>query len=334
MILVDKSLSRFFLVIFFLLFTNCSNNHASSIIITGNTMGTTYSITILDSITNENHLKKSIDKRLNDISMIFSTYLDSSEISKVNRFNGQKIHISDTFANVLNKALYYCNLSNGSYDITIGPLMNLWGFSNIDKNDIPNNKMIANTLSEIGYDKIILDKNTLFKNNNIKIDLNSIAKGYAVDQISLFLDNNDIYDYLVEIGGEVRTNNVNRKDGWIVGVQHPSSDEIIKKISLDNLSMATSGSYNNYFTFNNIEYSHILNPNTGYPFHFRTVSATIIADNCIDADAYATLAMTKNSSEIINLINNELGVEGYIIEIINNELIEYESLGFHKLTVF
>jgi len=331
-ILVKKSLHFIFFLSTLLVFSNCINNNSNRTIIEGKTMGTTYSITILNYIKDENLLENEIEILLNDLNMIFSTYIDSSEISIINKL--EKINISKEFLHVLNKALYYCNLSEGSYDITVAPLVELWGFSDIVKQTIPNQKNINNTLSKIGYNGVKVSNNTLSKKKNIQIDLNSIAKGYAVDQVALLLNNMNYNDYLIEIGGEIRTSRKHNTDNWIIGIQHPFKSEIIKKIKLDNLSMATSGTYNNYFSINNVEYSHILNPKTGYPFEYNSVSATIIANNCIDADAYATLAMTQSPIEIINLINNDSSIEGYIIEVKNDKLIEYKSLGFKNLVVF
>ena len=128
--------------------------------------------------------------------------------------------------------------------------------------------------------------------------------------------------------------NINSND-WVVGLQHPQTNDIVKKINLNNMSIATSGTYNNYFEKNNVIYSHILNPKTGYPFEYTTVSATVIAEYCIDADAIATIAMTLKPDKVIELINKQDNVECYIIEIDkNNEILEYESENFNKFIAF
>ena len=162
--------------------------------------------------------------------------------------------------------------------------------------------------------------------------MNSIAKGYAVDQISEFLNENGYSNYLVEIGGELRSQKDDSYDDWIVGIQNPVSNSIIKKIKLNNLSLATSGTYNNFFELEGVTYSHILNPNTGYPYRYQTVSTTVLAENCIDADAYATLSMTMEPDDIIDLVNQKNDVEAYIIEVDkNNKIVEYMSEGFKKI---
>ena len=292
-------------------------------------MGTTYSITILDFIHNKVEFKAKIDKQLDTINQKFSTYIADSEISNINKSNAELIKLSDEFKYVLDKALYYCKLVNGNYDITIAPLVDLWGFSG-SNNVIPSDDDIKDVMGNIGYEKISLNNQFLVKKNkNIDLDLNSIAKGHGVDKISKFLDDSGYGNYLVEIGGELRSKKISDHDDWIIGIQNPESNSIIKKIKLNNLSMATSGTYNNFFKLDGILYSHILNPKTGYPYKHKTISATVIAEECIDADAYATLAMTMEPLDVVDLLNRTSDVEVYIIEIDdNNKIIEYMSSGF------
>ena len=182
-------------------------------------------------------------------------------------------------------------------------------------------------LDNIGYQKISLSNHFLVKQNkDVVIDLNSIAKGYGVDKISEFLDKNGYENYLVEIGGELSSKNNNNYDDWIVGIQDPQSNLVIKKIKLNNLSMATSGTYNNYFELNGVTYSHILNPKTGYPYKHKTISATVIAKDCIDADAYATLSLTIDPNKVLSLINKIENVDCYIVEVDSlGNILEYKS---------
>ena len=331
MILVNYLIKYLFLFSFLILFSTCSKD-SNKTIISGNTMGTTYSITISNFIHNEDDFKIDIDKQLNLINQKFSTYQDNSEISKINTSNAELIKLSKEFEYVLNRALYYCELSNGNYDITVGPLVELWGF-NSSNGSLPSDDDIKQLLNHIGYEKVSLSNHFLVKKDkNIDIDLNSIAKGYGVDKISEFLNKNGYTDYLVEIGGELRSSQVNNPDDWIVGIQNPQSNLIVKKIKLNNMSMATSGTYNNFFELDGVNYSHILNPKTGYPYKHKTISATVIAKYCIDADAYATLSMTMKPLDVIDLINKANDIEVYMIEIDpNNKIIEYMSSGFKEI---
>jgi len=331
MILVNYLIKYPFLLSFLIFLNSCSKDNNQTII-SGNTMGTTYSITISNFIDNKDDFKGKIDKQLDLINRKFSTYRDDSEISNINKSNADLMKLSDEFRYVLNRALYYCKLVDGNYDITVGPLVKLWGFNSINDNSIPSDDDIKQILNDVGYQNISLSNHFLVKKNkNIDIDLNSIAKGYGVDKISEFLNESGYTDYLVEIGGELRSSQVNNTDDWIVGIQNPKSNSVIKKIKLNNLSMATSGTYNNFFELDGITYSHILNPKTGYPYKHKTISATVIAKDCIDADAYATLSMTINPSDVIDLINQNDDAHVYIIEIDNNEIIEYMSNDFKKI---
>ena len=183
---------------------------------------------------------------------------------------------------------------------------------------------------------MIIKGNTLIKDNPlVQLDLNSIAKGYAVDEIYLLLENLGHTDFLVEIGGELRSKGNNYHENWIVGIQNPNNFSIIEKIKLNNFSMATSGTYNNYFKHEEEYYSHIINPTTGYPFKYETVSATVLANSCMKADALATLCMTMNVNDALSIINEDPSVEAYIISINKDgEIIEYKSNQFDDYIIF
>ena len=129
--------------------------------------------------------------------------------------------------------------------------------------------------------------------------------------------------------------NNNNYDDWIVGIQDPQSNLVIKKIKLNNLSMATSGTYNNYFELNGVTYSHILNPKTGYPYKHKTISATVIAKDCIDADAYATLSLTIDPNKVLSLINKIENVDCYIVEVDSlGNILEYKSNDLDTYLIF
>ena len=299
-------------------------------------MGTTYEVTIRNFNYSSEKLKIQIDSLLTEINNVFSTYQNTSELSKINNLKTSQIDISDRFNYVLNKSLYYCVLSDGLYDITVGPLVELWGFGKSERTGVPSKETIDNNVKNIGFSNIYIKDKTLYKNiDDISIDLNSIAKGYAVDEIAQLIKSKGYTDFLVEIGGEVRSSLKNTAN-WIVGIQDPLSDGvyqngIIKKILLNNKSMATSGTYNNYFLHNGKKLSHIINPKTGYPFNYSIVSATVIASNCIDADAFATMAMTMEVGSFLSIINGKKDVESFLILIgEDDEFLYYESENFKE----
>ena len=334
MILDKLFRSNFFFLTLILTLFSCDNSN--NVKINGFTMGSTYEITIRNFEGSSEKIKIEFDSLLTEINNVFSTYQNSSEISKINNLKKNQIDISDRFNYVLNKSLYYCDLSGGTYDITIGPLVELWGFGKSKSIGIPSKETIDNHIKNIGFFNIYIKDKTLYKNiNDISIDLNSIAKGYAVDEIALLIESKGYSDFLVEIGGEIKSS-IKNSNNWIVGIHDPSSNSIyqngvIKKILLNNKSMATSGTYNNYFLHNGKKLSHIINPKTGYPFNYSTVSATVIASDCIDADAFATMAMTMEVDEFLSIINNQEDVEALLFIIgDNNELIYYESENFKE----
>ena len=336
MILVDKKSVKFLSFLFFLFIFGCSNISVSKHLISGSTMGTTYSITILGNVENETKLKMNLEEILDSVNISFSTYIHNSEISKINNYGTGLIKLSKDFSYVLKKALYYCDISNGKYDITISPLVKLWGFESFKDFKVPQSNLILEQLAHIGYKKIHLSNNFLVKQNKkIQIDLNSIAKGFAVDKISEFLFNNGFKNHLVEIGGELKSSRSgDSSKKWIIGIQNPQNSSVIKKINLLNMSMATSGTYNNFFEKDGVKYSHLINPMTGFPIDHHTVSATVISKECIDSDALATMLMTMMPSEGIDFINQLSEIEAMIIKLDENDnLTEYLSKGFEAFII-
>ena len=341
--ILGRNISKLLLFLFIFFLISC-NKTPYETVISGNTMGTSYTIKFscndgsfdsLDALTVEGeayyletveNIKNDVDYILNNLNNYFSTYMENSEISKINNSKLFKIKISEQFFYVLNKALYYCILSNGLYDITVLPLTKLWGFLDYDDVIFPSELSIISSKNNIGYKNIETDfkKNTsnqglenyyLIKQKpNINIDLNSIVKGHAVDVLYEYFLSHGYINFLIEIGGEIRTSSNDKKE-WIVGVQHPLKNTLVKKIKLNNMSMATSGTYNNYFKKDNVVYSHIINPISGYPIEHKILSVTVISNNCIDADAIATMLMLLDWQEGLELINSDLfdTVECFII---------------------
>ncbi len=320
--------SNYLYLSFILVFFSCKTD--SKVKINGYTMGTSYEVTINNFKDNPLDVKKFIDELLVEINDTFSTYIIDSEISKINKSKtNENIKVSERFQKVLNTALGYCTLSNGSYDVTISPIVELWGFGKNKTQVVPLKSNIEEVLINVGYENIYLKDKILRKNiTSLNIDLNSIAKGYAVDQVSLFLKHYGYDDFLVEIGGELKSSSTNLSS-WVVGIAHPLSNSVIKKINLNNYSMATSGTYNNYFIDNETMYSHMLNPKTGYPFAYEMISATVISKDCIDADALATVAFTMNVDSFLDIINSMDNTDCFLITIDENKnLLFYESEDF------
>ena len=311
------------------LFNSCSKNNLD---LYGFTMGTSYSIKINhNKFFKDSKLKNKIEKELNYISSVFSTYDEKSELSLINNSKKNSFTISDDMMIVLEKSLYFSEISDGMYDPTVFPLVDLWGFGPSLKSDKPKNDSIIKVLNYVSYKNIEISNNKInLKNKNTIIDLSSIAKGYAVDKVADLLLNEGYDNFMVEIGGEVKCIGKNHGAEWVIGITNPLDDFSLIKTNLSNLSMATSGSYNNYTYYDGIKYSHIINPKTGFPLENNIISATVIAQDCIDADAIATLLMLFPYKKGLDLINTIDNVECYLIIEDEGKKVVKQSTGFYK----
>lgn len=309
--------------------------------ISGTTMGTQYHIKIVSCFfVNQTALKQNIDKRLDEINQSMSTYIKNSEISKFNALhNTEKFYISEDFFNVMRTAKHLHKLTDGAWDGAIMPLVNLWGFGFNKRKNIPSQEQIDKLLPEIGFNNIeISEKRYLRKKQPfILLDLASIAKGYAVDQLAILIRKNKINNFTVEIGGEVYVSGI-RKDGnfWQIGINAPtkdaSYDQVRKTLKLHNKALATSGDYKKFFKANDRYYSHILNPITGYPVDNNMASVSIIADTCAFADGLATAIMVLGKKKGIALVNKLDNVECLIIvRQKENMFADFYSKGFETI---
>jgi thiamine biosynthesis lipoprotein len=307
--------------------------------IEGGTMGTTYHITVVTgSFQSVAGLKEKIDFRLKEINHSMSTYQKDSEISRFNRFSvaGQKFKISSDFFQVMEAGQTIYRLSDGAWDATVNPLLELWGFGpGKPLNRVPPQNEIAALLPDVGFSNIeILPPDYLMKKRAaVTIDLSSIAKGYGVDQVARLLDEFGFADYLVEIGGEVYAAGVRPdRKAWRVGINQPNSragtEDVYAAVDLGNQAMATSGDYRNFYRSGDRTYSHIIDPHTGFPVHNGVVSTSVIADNCTFADGLATALMVLGPEKGVALLNRLPKVEGVIIvRHENGELQNFPSQG-------
>ncbi len=305
----------------------------------GRTMGTVYSIKIITGqFEGLDGLQQEIDDRLDEINRSMSVYIKDSEISLFNQSPPRKpLAVSEDFLTVIKTAEKLYLQTEGSWDGTVGPLVDLWGFGTAGRNQkIPPGEEIQRLLRETGFDKIeVIENKYLSKNNaHISLDLGSIAKGYGVDQIAKLIKGKGIKNYLVEIGGEVYAEGY-RKDGgkWRIGINKPEKgapfDQIYKIVSLRNKAMATSGDYRNFFVKDGKTYSHVIDPRTGYPVSNQVVSVSIVADSCTYADGLATAVMVMGPQKGIELINRLDNIEGLIIVMENDgRLTDHLSKGF------
>ena len=290
----------------------------------GMTMGTTYHIKVVSGYFKKtSELKAKIDSRLHAINQSMSTYIPESEISRFNALQSteEKMHVSHDFFQVLQAGEVLYSMTKGAWDGTVKPLVNLWGFGNTENRYIvPEKTSIVHLLKEIGFRHIELsDRGEIRKKKTpLSLDLGSIAKGYAVDQIAILLRSEDIDDFLVEIGGEVYAAGFRKDSGkWRVGVNLPFKDARLDAlygiVELQNKAMATSGDYRNYFDADGKIYSHILDPRTGYPVMNGVASVSITAATCAFADGLATAVMVMGRERGLALIETLVDVEAFII---------------------
>ena len=334
--------SIFFLIfIICISFFSCSQNKYYDAQLKGNTMGTYY---VIDLLHVQKKIKiKNIEKVVLDtlvkVNKILSNWDKNSEISTINQLNKTTpIKISDELNEVFKTANKINIKSNGFFDITLDPIIELWGFGykkQIQK--VPTELQIKNTLSLVGQRSLInLDykNNELRKiNKNVKINLSSIGKGFGIDLIGKKLDEIGIRNYLINIGGDILTKGYNKKEeNWVIGIENPNLNEkLIKEIvNISNKGLATSGDYKNFFSRSGVRYSHIINPNTGKPITHKTKSVTVIHESSMKADGWATALLALGRVDGLKLAKKE-NIAVLFIDKIDGKLKKFKSNKFLNL---
>ncbi len=275
------------------------NVFADPLKLTGNTMGTTYSIVISDDMgLRKTTLLEAIEKDLRAVNDQMSTYQDDSEISLFNQRESTDWQpVSAPFVAMVAAAHQLSALSEGAYDVTTAPLIELWGFGRKPGDAIPDQALIDDAMSEVDYKRLEWRETppALKKSSpRTKVNLSSIAKGYGVDVVAKRLSQFGLKDFLVEIGGEIKTRGKSpRGDYWRIGIEKPVADQRAVQVALQltDVAMATSGDYRNYFEQDGVRFSHTLNPQTGYPIDHTLASVTVIADSTAMADGWSTALM-------------------------------------------
>ena len=334
--MVLKKLFSCFVLLLFLICCD-SDDTKENKKINGFALGTSYSISYADLSLNENILEKEVDSILKIINSSMSTYLPDSDISRIN--NGDSLVIVDKhFQKVYNTAKLVWKKTDGYFDPTVGALVNAYGFGPEPNTNAVSDEMRDEILTYTGWDKTYLTtKKTIQKTNpKLSFDFNALAKGYAVDLISDHLRSKNISSFLVEIGGEIVAQGFSPKTKkvWRIAIDDPNQSEerkFIKLISLNNTALATSGNYRKYKI--NKETGrrsvHSINPKTGNSFPTEVLSASVLAETCMIADAYATALMVMPFTDSMALIEGESNLEAYwIIENEDGGVEEIVSSGF------
>lgn len=299
--------------------------------VSGPVFGTSYQV-IYNS---EENYTRQFDSLFAVVNQSMSTYIPDSDISRIN--NNKAVVVDEHFVKVFKSSKKIYNATKGVFDPTIGDVVNAWSFG-ADKNKfLTDSTTIDSLMRFVGFDKVKLINNKVNKQSGTYIEFNAIAKGYGVDVIADFLESKNITNYLVEIGGELRASGINKEKNtsWKVGVDEPRFDggqSVLKAITLSNIGMATSGTYRKFkIDDNGNRYAHIINTKTGYPTKTNILSVSVMAEDCMTADAYATAFQAMGIEKVTEFLKSHPELKVFLV--FENENKEFETLnlnGFPK----
>ena len=288
----------------------------------GRTMGTTWHVTYTPTVERESpaEIQRGIEAVLAEVNLSMSTYLDESEISRFNRAGLKEwFSVSTDFFTVLEAALAIGNASGGAYDVTVGPVVNLWGFGPEATADaVPEIEAVVELLQRIGQDKLRVDEQNqkIMKTDDLALDFSSIAKGFGVDRVADWVLLQGVTDFMVEVGGEMRLAGLNpKKSAWRIAIEQPDTllGSVATAIEVTNQAIATSGDYRNYFEVEGKRYSHTIDPRTGFPVDHDLVSVTVIHSSAMTADGWATAFMVMGAVDAMK-VARELDLAVYFIQ--------------------
>jgi thiamine biosynthesis lipoprotein len=289
-------MSKLFIYVFFLFLSACGVNQPTQVI-TGATMGTTYTVKAIDSGVS----KLQIEQVLDQVNKTFSTWDPKSELSLLNRQpTNQWIDVSSELFFVLNQSQKVYQQTQGYFDPGIGRLIDAWGFGVVKVLQKPSQARVDELLPLSSIQYLQLNKGRVKKIKAIHLNLSAIAKGFGADQVARLLKKHHVKDFLVEIGGEVIASGKQRDRYWTLGIEQPSGAKPIA-IVLNNQAIATSGNYRNYFVWEGRRYMHILTPSSGLPASTDLASVSVLNAQAMMADAYATAMMVMGSEKATEL---------------------------------
>ena len=306
----------------FVISYSCGSEHKRTFLfLEGFTQGTSYHIAYNCPDSIDYH--PAIKEIFSDIDYSMSIYNQESVISAIN-LDDKGGEPDDYFIRVFTRAKEISEITGGAFDITVGPLVNAWGFGFTGKEDITPG-LIDSLLTYVGFDKVRIEDWQVIKNHpGVMLDMNAIAKGYTVDIVSEFFESQGITDYMVEVGGEIRVKGRNRNNQlWRIGIDKPVDDpaaisrELQDIIHITQASMATSGNYRRFYIHDGQRFAHTIDPATGYPVEHNLLSATVIAPSAMDADAFATAFMVMGLEKSLEFAESDPRLEAYFIYDIN-----------------
>ncbi len=306
----------------------------------GLTMGTSFTVKWVTADTSQSAaIRKQINDALINVNQSMSTYIQDSELSRLNRLPvGSTVTLSEDLNSVLSQALEISQQSDGAFDVTVGPLVNLWGFGPDGRVvKAPSDSEIEKLKQRVGYQyaELNAERRELTRQRDIYIDLSAIAKGFGVDRLADILEQSGITSYLVEIGGELRARG-QKPDGqsWKIAIEAPKAGtrEAQRIIAVRNFGIASSGDYRNYFEEDGVRFSHTIDPATGKPIRHRLASVTVLAEDCATADALATTMMVMGTERAMAFAV-EQQVEAFLITKTDNGFSEQMTPGFKQYLV-
>ena len=322
-----------FLLTITALITSCTQQ-PQKIVLEGFAQGSYYSITYFDK--QGRNFQSQIDSIFRAVDLSINLWVDSSIISKVNR--NEEVVLDSIFIDNFNIAQEAARLSDGYFDPTISPIVAAWGFS-AKNGDSITPQLIDSLKRLVNYHNIRIEDGKVIKASpNMKLDFNAIGQGYTSDLIAAFLENQGIENDLVDTGGEIMARG-EKPDGktWIVGIEKPAdnwdSEQVVQtRVSLRDKGLVTSGSTRKYVERDGKRYSHCIDPKTGYPVEHNVLSATVLAENSVWADALASICMVMGMEKSLPLIESMDGVEAYYIFVNDkNELETFATKGFEAI---
>lgn len=280
----------------------------------GTVFGTFYHITYMS----KEDLKSGIEQTLRDVDNSLSPFNKKSTITAINE--GTSMKTDKMFTEVFQLAKTVSKETNGAFDITVAPLVNLWGFG-FKTGEKVSDQTVDSLRKYVGFDSVeIQDGEVVKQHRETMLDCSAIAKGFGVDAVGKFLESKGIHSYMVEIGGEVRLRGVNPKGKeWSIGVSKPeddslsTNDDLQQVIMTTNISMATSGNYRNFYVKDGKKYAHTIDPRTGYPVQHSILSSTVLAKDCATADAYATAFMVLGLEEAFKVLKKHQELDAFFI---------------------
>lgn len=280
-------------------------------------MGTVIKVTLYDE--EDKEILDKVFNRIVEIENLVSINKEGTELTKLNESAGEsKVKLSDTNYEIIKKGVEYSKLSKGAYDVSIGPLVKLWSIG-LPEAKVPTEEEIKEVMKYIDYSKIEINDSTkevFLKQKGMMIDLGSIAKGYAADEIVKILKSEGVKRAIVDLGGNIYAlGSKDKNQDWNIGIQDPFNDRgnVVGSIEVSDKSIVTTGIYERFIEKDGVKYHHILNPKTGYPYETEIAGVSIVADKSIDADALSTLIFTKGLDEGVKLVEELENVDAVFV---------------------